>query len=62
MTTEQLDSLPTGAKTEDSDGEVWQKDQQGEWRQVGVFGLLGQSAFSSAHYRQGMGPITTWQI
>lgn len=54
--------MPVGAQTEDSDGEVWQKDQAGDWRQVGAFGALGRSAFSSAHYRQGMGPITTWQF
>jgi hypothetical protein len=62
MTTTELETLPIGAQVADSDDETWQKDAAGEWRQVGAFGTLGRSAFNSAHFRQGMGPITTWQL
>jgi hypothetical protein len=62
MTTTELENLPVGAKVADSDDETWQKDANGGWRQVSVFGGLGTSAFSSAHFRQSMGPITTWQL
>lgn len=56
-TTSELTALAVGTTVLDSDGDTWRKDAAGMWRQVGVFGSLGQSAFSSAHFLQGMGPI-----
>jgi hypothetical protein len=62
MTTEQIAQLPTGTQVQDSDNETWQKSTDGMWREVGVFGHLGTSSFSSAHLLQSMGPITTSHI
>lgn len=62
LTVENLVTAPVGALVLDSDNEMWSKDGAGMWRQVGVFGGLGTSAFNSSRFRQGMGPVTTFQL
>jgi hypothetical protein len=57
MTTTQLADQPTiGSTVIDADGESWKRDESG-WRQVGVFGLLGDSVFTWGQLNQGMGPL-----
>ena len=50
------DQPTLGSIVIDADGESWKRDESG-WRQVGVFGLLGDSVFTWGQLNQGMGPL-----